>query len=48
MQIETNKLVKISTYAKIIGKSTMRVYQFIAEGKVKCIKIDGVKFIKIK
>ena len=46
MEILT-KLVRISTYAKKIGKSTAWVYKLIDKGEIELIRIDGVNFIKI-
>jgi hypothetical protein len=43
--MQTENLIKISTYAKEIGKSVQWVYKLIAAGDVKSIEIDGVKFI---
>lgn len=40
-------LVKVSTYANNMKKSTTWVYDQIKEGKVKLVEIDGVKFVKI-
>lgn len=39
-------LVKISTYAKQEGISVPAVYKRIESGKIECVVIDGVKFIK--
>lgn len=41
-----SNLVKISTYAKEQGISTAAVYKQITKGVVKCVEIDGVKFIQ--
>lgn len=46
MIIETENLVKISTYAKEINKTVAWVYRLIETNRVKMIKIDGVNFIK--
>lgn len=43
--MNTENLVKISTYAKEIGKSVQWVYKLIESGDVKSVEIDGVKFI---
>ena len=45
--METKKLVKISTYAKMKDVSVECVRKWIREGKVKAIKIDGVAFIDV-
>ena len=41
------KLVRISTYAKQIGKTTVWVGQLIKSGKLKTEIIDGTIFIKL-
>lgn len=43
-----DNLVKFSTYAKKIDRSVTRIEQMVAEGKLEEIRIDGVKFIKLK
>lgn len=40
-------LIRISTYAKREKITVPAVYKRIQTGKVTCVKIDGVKFIKI-
>lgn len=47
MNIDVNKLVKVSTYARQKSFSTQWVRQLALLGKVKMIDIDGVKFIKV-
>lgn len=47
MKIETEKLVKISTYAIRIGKSRTWVDALIKSGKIKLVIIDGVKFVEV-
>jgi hypothetical protein len=39
-------LVRVSTYAQKHNWSTTHVYDLINEGKLECVVIDGVKFIK--
>jgi hypothetical protein len=41
-------LVRVSTYAKKSNLSTTYIYDLINEGKLECVVIDGVKFIKDK
>ncbi len=41
-------LVRLSTYAKMIGKSLSWVIKLAKEGKIKEVVIDGVHFIQIK
>jgi len=48
MKIQTEKLLKISSYARKINKSVQYVYHLSKEGKIKVIEIDGVKFVKIE
>lgn len=43
--MKTERLIKVSTYAKQVGISTQAVYLRIKKGKVKSIVIDGVTFI---
>ena len=45
--VDIEKLVKISSYAKIINKSVIWVYKLADTGKIKLVVIDGVKFIKV-
>lgn len=40
-------LVTTSTYAKMKGVSTECVRLWALQGKVKSVKIDGVRFIKL-
>lgn len=40
-------LLKVSSYATKMQKSTTWVYDQIKEGRLKLVEIDGVKFIKI-
>jgi len=46
LKIDRTKLRKISTYASDYGITPQRVYQLIAEKKLKMIEIDKVKFIQ--
>lgn len=43
----SEKLIKVSTYARMKGVSVLTVYQWIKIGKIQCTEIDGVKFIKV-
>ena len=45
--MEKTKLIKVSTYARQEGISVPAVYKRINAGSVKCVEIDGVKFIKV-
>lgn len=45
MKVETDDLVKVSTYAKSIDKSATWVRTLIKESKIKSVRIDGVDFI---
>ena len=47
LNIDKSKVKKISTYAKEYGITTTRVYQLEKEGKIKVIKIDGIKFVQL-
>ena len=46
-KMKEKQLVKISTYAKSIDKSVQWVYKLIESNEVKCVIIDGVKFIEV-
>lgn len=46
--MEKSKLIKVSTYASQQGISVAAVYKRINNGKIECVEIDGVKFIKVK
>lgn len=39
------KLLTVANYAKLKGVTTAAVYKWIAQKKVTCKIIDGVKFI---
>ena len=47
LNIDRTKIKKISTYAKEYGITTSRVYQLEKEGKIKVIKLDGIKFVQL-
>ena len=46
--MEKSKLIKVSTYARQEGISVPAVYKRINAGRVECVEIDGVKFIKVR
>ena len=41
-------LIRVSTYATKVKQSTRNIYKLIESGKLDCIEIDGVKFIKME
>lgn len=43
--VNTDYLVRLSTYAAFIGKTKERVRQLIKAGKLETIFIDGTQFI---
>ena len=45
--MEKSKLIKVSTYARQEGISVPAVYKRINAGRVECVEIDRVKFIKV-
>jgi hypothetical protein len=45
MENQKEKLVKVSTYARMINKSPVWVYKLIESNNLKSVEIDGVKFI---
>lgn len=47
MVVDTSKLVRIATYAKMIEKTPIWVHQLIKKGEVECVKIDEVFFVKL-
>lgn len=48
MKEEAKDLIKISTFAKEKDVSVQSVYKWIEKGEVKCVEIDGIKFIDKK
>jgi len=42
---DTSNLITVANYAKKIGKSVQWVYELIRNNEVKCVNIDGKKFI---
>lgn len=46
--MEKSKLIKVSTYARQEGISVPAVYKRMNTGKIVCVEIDGVKFVKVK
>lgn len=40
-------LVTTNTYAKMKGVTTECVRQWALQGKIKSVKIDGIRFIKL-
>lgn len=44
--MENEKLLRISTYAQQEGISTVAVHKRIKAGKIECVEIDGVKFVR--
>ena len=45
MQINTEKLVRFSTYAEMIGVKRQWIYMLEEQGKINSIEIDKVKFV---
>lgn len=45
---DISKLKKVSTYARLIEKSTTWVYKLAEAGEIKIIDIDGVKYVECK
>lgn len=46
--MENENLLRISTYAQQEGISVPAVHKRIRAGKIECVVIDDVKFIKTK
>ncbi len=47
VKVDRTKLITVTNYADKIKKKRQTVYNWIKEGKLKTIEIDGVKFIDI-
>jgi len=45
LKLDRTRLKKISNYAKKRGYTPQRIYQLAAEGSIKLVEIDGVKFV---
>ena len=43
--VDVSKLKRITTYAYTVKKSRTWVIKMIELGKLKCISIDGIKYI---
>ena len=48
LKIDRSKLKTISNYAKDYGKTRQTIHNWIKEGKLKLITIDGVQFVYLK
>lgn len=48
IMVDVKKLMTISNYALKIKKSRSWVITLIEKGKIKCVEIDGFKFIQIE
>lgn len=48
MTVDTEKLVRVKTYADEAGVSTTWIYKQADKGEIKIIEIDGVKFVKVQ
>lgn len=48
MNVDIEKLQRISTYAREKSVSVVSVSKWISKGKVESVEIDGMKFVKIK
>ena len=46
--VDIKNLMTISNYALKIKKSRSWVVTLIEKGKIKCVEIDGFKFIQIE
>ena len=46
--IDIDKLVTINKYAKREGVTTMSVYRWIKDKRIKSMEIDGVKFVVLE
>lgn len=50
MKVDLDKLVRFSTYARMVGLNRVQVYQKVKEkgSDLTVVLVDGVKFIKLK
>lgn len=46
-EIDLNKLIRLSSYAKREGYTRGRIYQLAQSGKLNIVEIDTVKFVNI-
>lgn len=47
LKVDRTKLKTVRNYALEVGITVQQVYNWIKAKKVKCIEIDGVKFIEV-
>ena len=45
MTVDTDRLVTVRHFADMMGVTTTSVYAWMAQGKAKGIRIDGVTFV---
>jgi hypothetical protein len=47
MQVETDKLVTVTNFAKLKGLARQHVYRLIEIGLINSVVIDGINFVLI-
>lgn len=47
IKVDRTKLKTITNYAKMQGVERQTIYARIKTGALKCVVIDGIKFIKV-
>ena len=47
LKVDKTKLVRVNTFAKRQNLTVQQVYNWIKDGKVKSVKIDGMTFIEL-
>lgn len=45
MKVDTERLITVANFAKMKGVTTTTVYGWIASGKERQVKIDGITFV---
>lgn len=45
MKVDTERLITVANFAKIKGVTPTSVYGWIASGKERMVKIDGITFV---
>jgi hypothetical protein len=47
MQVETDKLITVTNFAKLKGLARQHVYRLIESGVLNSVNIDGINFVLI-
>lgn len=46
-KVDITELKTVGHYARIVDKDRQTIYNWIKEGKVKVVIIDGIKFVQL-